>query len=93
MVREKGFGRFVSKTDLSSDGGDIMARQTQLKIVNIFLTVAFILQVVTGIANEALDEHTFLHLHGFGGLLMVVFGVWHVVLNRGWFRTVVGGKR
>ena len=63
-----------------------MKKQTLLKIVNPILGILFLNQLITGFLFEHMDYETFEMLHGWGGALLGVFALLHVILNWSWIK-------
>ncbi len=63
-----------------------MKKQKKLKIVNIFLGLIMLVQALTGIFHSLLPYELFRLVHGIGGWLLILFVIFHVVLNRGWIK-------
>lgn len=64
-----------------------MKKASVLRWVNLLLVLLFITQASSGIGHEALSHEVFEKVHGGGGLLFIVLGLIHLILNWGWVKT------
>ena len=64
-----------------------MKKTTMLKIVNPVLGILFLNQIITGFLFEKMDYETFEMVHGWGGMLLTVFALAHVILNWNWIKS------
>lgn len=63
-----------------------MQSNSILKILNPVLAVLFLNQILTGIFHDAISKETYELLHGFGGMLITIAIVLHVILNWNWVK-------
>jgi hypothetical protein len=63
-----------------------MDKFKMLKIVNAALIILFVTQSLSGMLAEHLPRGLFGVVHGGGGLLFVLAGICHLVLNWGWVK-------
>lgn len=67
-----------------------MKKNKMLKIINPFLALFFLSQVTTGIFHDLLTEYSheaFEIIHGFGGFILVILVIIHIILNWQWIKT------
>ena len=63
-----------------------MNRQKALKVINIFLPVLVIWQLVTAFFRIRIGYETFEKVHFTGGILLGVFALVHLILNWNWVK-------
>ncbi len=63
-----------------------MKRIAALKVVNVFLGILALNQIVTGLLSESISPQMFEVLHEGGGILFAILAMIHLVLNWGWVR-------
>ena len=63
-----------------------MKKLTGLKITNVILLILFLCQATTGLAHSVLGE-LFEILHPSVGILLIIIGIVHIVLNWGWVKS------
>jgi hypothetical protein len=63
-----------------------------LKIINPFLFLAALTQIVTGLAMALTRNHLAYEIHEKTGLLFIVLLVLHLVFNWGWIKASLFGK-
>lgn len=61
-------------------------KNTALKIINPFLLLLVLSQLLTGIFADKMPGNSFQIVHGGGGLLIVALVITHLALNWGWVR-------
>lgn len=64
-----------------------MLKAKLLKVINPLLLLVLISQAVTGFGHDKIDHEVFEALHFTGGLLLVVLGITHLILNWSWVKT------
>ena len=64
-----------------------MKKLTGLKITNVILLILFLCQALTGLIHEILGEGLFEILHPPIGVLLIIAGITHLVLNWGWVKS------
>lgn len=64
-----------------------MKKNSILKIVNPIIALLLLCQIFTALFKGALGRHAFEGIHTTCGLLLVVGGILHLVLNWNWVKT------
>jgi hypothetical protein len=63
-----------------------MKKLTKLKITNVILLTLFLCQAATGLAHPLTEHELFEILHPSVGVLLIITGIVHIVLNWGWVK-------
>jgi hypothetical protein len=63
-----------------------MKKLTELKITNVILLTLFLCQAITGLAHPLIEHEVFETLHPLVGILLIITGIVHIVLNWGWVK-------
>ncbi|WAC07716.1 MAG: hypothetical protein OS130_00510 [Thermodesulfobacteriota bacterium] len=63
-----------------------MKKITSLKITNAILLILFLCQATTGLAHPLFGDELFEILHPIVGVLLIIIGIVHIVLNWGWVK-------
>lgn len=63
-----------------------------LKLINPLLLVLILCQVATGIGADVIGQELFEATHPFGGILLVIFVMIHLFLNRAWIKATYTRK-
>jgi len=64
-----------------------MKKLTELKITNVILFTLFLCQATTGLAHPLIEHELFEILHPSVGVLLIITGIVHIVLNWGWVKS------
>ncbi len=64
-----------------------MKKITSLKITNFILFILSICQATTGLAHPLIEHKLFEILHPPVGVLLIIIGIVHIVLNWGWVKS------
>jgi len=64
-----------------------MKKLTKLKITNVILLILFLCQATTGLAHPLIEDELFEILHPSVGILLIITGIVHIVLNWGWVKS------
>jgi len=64
-----------------------MKKITSLKITNFILFILSIWQATTGLAHPLIEDELFEILHPSVGVLLIITGIVHIVLNWGWMKS------
>ncbi len=64
-----------------------MKKLTELKITNVILLTLFLCQATTGLAHPLIGDELFEILHPTVGVLLVLIGTIHIILNWVWVKT------
>lgn len=64
-----------------------MKKATLLFWVNLVLLLSFLFQAGTGLFHEAIPYRIFREIHEHNGLLLVILGICHLILNWSWIKT------
>ena len=64
-----------------------MKKLTELKITNVILFTLFLCQATTGLAHPLIEDELFEILHPSVGILLIIIGIMHIVLNWGWVKS------
>ena len=64
-----------------------MKKLTELKITNVILLILFLCQAATGLAHPLIEHELFEILHPSVGVLLIITGIVHIVLNWGWVKS------
>lgn len=64
-----------------------MKKTTQLKIVNLLLCIAFIVQMGSGMFHSQIPREVFHSLHEWGARALLLMVIIHVVYNFGWIKS------
>jgi hypothetical protein len=64
-----------------------MKKITKLKITNVILLILFLCQGITGLAHPLFGHELFEILHPTVGVLLVITGTIHIILNWVWIKT------
>jgi hypothetical protein len=64
-----------------------MKKITSLKITNVILLILFLCQATTGLAHPFIGDESFEILHPSVGVLLIITGIVHIVLNWGWVKS------
>lgn len=57
-----------------------------LKILNLLLFIVFIFQIATGLGHEYIGHDLFEIIHYYGGILLTICVIVHVLFNWSWVR-------
>ena len=63
-----------------------MKKSGLLKIVNFLLLINFLSQGLTGLFHDSIPDETYEIIHGWGGLILVLLVIFHLILNWGWVK-------
>ena len=63
-----------------------MKKEKLLKIVNVFLIIIFSVQAGTGMGHDFIPHKIFSNIHHIGGILLIIFALFHLYLNWGWVK-------
>ncbi len=63
-----------------------MKKLTELKTTNVILLTLFLCQAATGLAHPLFGDELFEILHPSVGVLLIITGIVHIVLNWGWVK-------
>jgi hypothetical protein len=63
-----------------------MKKLTSLKITNAILLILFLCQATTGLAQPLMQDELFEILHPLVGVLLIITGIVHIILNWGWVK-------
>lgn len=58
-----------------------------LKITNVVLLLLFISQALSGLFHHSIPHELFEFLHEFGGIVLIITALIHLVLNWNWVRS------
>jgi hypothetical protein len=61
-----------------------MKKNTMLKITNVILLLLFVNQALSGLFNDFISRGLFEVLHEFGGIVLIITALIHLILNWGW---------
>jgi hypothetical protein len=64
-----------------------MKKITKLKITNVILLILFACQGITGLAHPLFGDELFEILHPTVGVLLVITGAIHLIINWIWVKT------
>ena len=64
-----------------------MKKLAELKITNVILLTLFLGQATTGLAHPLIEDELFEILHPSVGVLLIIIGIVHIVLNWGWVKS------
>jgi len=64
-----------------------MKKLIELKITNVILFTLFLCQATTGLAFPLIEDELFEILHPSVGILLIIIGIMHIVLNWGWVKS------
>jgi len=64
-----------------------MKKITKLKITNVILLIFFVCQSITGLAQPLMGDELFEILHPTVGILLIIIGTIHIILNWVWVKT------
>ncbi|HOV33319.1 MAG TPA: DUF4405 domain-containing protein [Candidatus Hydrogenedens sp.] len=64
-----------------------MKKSKMLKITNIVLLLLFVNQALSGLFNDFISRGLFELLHEFGGIVLIITVLIHLILNWGWIRS------
>ena len=64
-----------------------MKKLIELKITNVILFTLFLCQATTGLAHPLIEDELFEILHPSVGILLIIIGIMHIVLNWGWVKS------
>jgi hypothetical protein len=63
-----------------------MKKLTELKITNVVLLILFLCQATTGLAHPLIEDELFGIIHPLVGVLLIITGIVHIILNWGWVK-------
>ena len=64
-----------------------MKKSTMLKITNVVLLLLFVNQALAGLFNDFISRGLFELLYEFGGIVLIITVLIHLILNWGWIRS------
>ncbi len=64
-----------------------MKKNTMLKITNVVLLLLFVSQALSGLFHRSIPHELFEFLHEFGGIVLIITALIHLILNWDWVRS------